>query len=195
VLPLPSESALIAKLIEVTLLQRLRTVALAVRGLVIEGAPSGRVYPDILLAGPRVGHRKVALDVKAARRNPGGRRTVSRITLGPFDKYFRYPDRKMAGSWLRYGDIDHHLDAIVLYDYLGGVVSNVEPLVVETWRVASRIRSSGTRNYMGAVMETDRLRAESGEFATEEEFLSYWRRFPIGPFSGEESLDSDANLD
>ena len=37
----------------------------------------------------------------------------------------------MAGSWIPYGDIDWHLDVIVLYDYLGGVITNVEPLVVE----------------------------------------------------------------
>lgn len=181
VLPLPSESALIAKLMEVTLLQRFRTVALAVRGLVVDGAPSGRVYPDILLSGSRLDHRKVALDVKAARRAPSGKRTVSRITLGPYDKYFRFPDRKMSGSWVAYGDIDHHLDAIVLYDYAGGVVSNVEALVAETWRVASRTRSSGTRNYMGAVMEVERLRQELGEFSSEAEFQAYWRSYPIGP--------------
>lgn len=195
VLPLPSESALIAKLIEVTLLQRFRTVALAVRGLVVDGAPSGRVYPDILISGPRLSHRKVALDVKAARRAPGGRRTVSRITLGPYDKYFRFPTAKMAGSWIPYGDIDHHLDAIVLYDYLGGVVSNVEPLVVETWRVASRVRSSGTRKYMGAVMEIDRLRREVGEFPSEEAFQAYWRAFPLGPVSTEAEAGPEAEPD
>jgi hypothetical protein len=183
VLPLPSEPALIAKLIEVTLLQRFRTIALAVRGLVVDGAPSGRVYPDILLSGPRLGHRKVALDVKTARRAAGGRRTVSRITLGPYDKYFRHPDRKMPGAWIPYGEIDHHLDVVVLYDYAAGVVSVVEPIVVETWRVATRIRSSGTRNYMGAVMEIDRLRHELGEFRDEAEFLSFWRNYPIGPIS------------
>ncbi|MCY7286701.1 MAG: hypothetical protein LH624_00210 [Cryobacterium sp.] len=179
VLPLPSESALIAKLIEVTLVQRFRTVALAVKGLIVDSAPSGRVYPDILLSGVRLGHQKVALDVKAARRAPGGKRTVSRITLGPFDKYFRFPNRKMSGSWIPYGDIDHHLDVIVLYDYVGGEISNVEALCVETWRVASRTRSSGTRNYMGAVMTLDGLRSERGEFADEGEFHSYWN-FPIG---------------
>lgn len=185
VLPLPSESSLIAKLMEVTLLTRFRTVALAVRGLTIDGAPSGRVYPDILLSGQRLDHRKVALDVKAARRAPGGRRTVSRITLGPYDKYFRFPDRKMPGSWLPYGDIDHHLDAIVLYDYAGGVVSNVEPLVVETWRVAAKMRSSGTRNYMGAVTEVERLRGEQGEFDSERDFLAHWRNYPLGPMRDE----------
>jgi hypothetical protein len=184
VLPLPSESALIAKLIEVTLLQRFRTVALAVRDLTVDGAPSGRVYPDILLSGPRLSHRKVAVDVKAARRGLGGRRTVSRITLGPYDKYFRYPERKMAGSWLPYGEIDWHLDAIVLYDYVGGVISNVEPLVTETWRVASTVRSSGTRHYIGAVMEIERLRNERGDFETADAFYRYWRELPIGPFVG-----------
>lgn len=191
VLPLPSDSSLIAKLMEVTLLTRFRTIALAVRGLTVDGAPSGRVYPDILISGQRLGHRKVALDVKAARRAPGGRRTVSRITLGPYDRYFRYPDRKMSGSWLPYGEIDHHLDAIVLYDYEGGVVSDVEALVVETWRVATRVRSSGTRNYMGAVMEIDRLRNERGEFESEAEFLSYWRNYPIAPMRAEPEPDFD----
>ncbi len=185
VLPLPSESSLIAKLMEVTLLTRFRTVALAVRGLTIDGAPSGRGYPDVLLSGQRLGHRRVALDVKAARRAPGGRRTASRITLGPYDKYFRFPDRKMPGSWLPYGDIDHHLDAIVLYDYAGGVISNVEALVVETWLVATKMRSSGTRNYMGAVTEVERLRREQGEFESEEAFLAYWRNYPIGPMRDE----------
>jgi len=179
VLPLPSESALIAKLIEVTLLQRFRTVALAVRGLTIDGAPSGRVYPDIMLSGLRLNHKKVGLDVKAARRAPRGLRTVSRITLGPYDKYFRFPDRKMAGSWIPYGEIDWHLDVIVLYDYLGGVITNVEPLVVETWRVASRVRSSGTRQYMGAVMEIDRLRKERGDFDSADAFYEHWRNHPL----------------
>lgn len=178
VLPLPSESALIAKLIEVTLLQRFRTVALAVSGLTIDGAPSGRVYPDILLSGPRLNYRKVALDVKAARRARGGLRTVSRITLGPYDKYFRYPDKKLAGSWIPYGEIDWHLDAIVLYDYLGGVITNVEPLVAETWRVASKVRSSGTRQYMGAVMEIERIRQERGDFDSADAFYQHWRNYP-----------------
>jgi hypothetical protein len=199
VLPLPSESALIAKLIEVTLLQRFRTVALAVKGLTVDGAPSGRVYPDILVSGSRLGHRKLSLDVKAARRAPGGRRTVSRITLGPYDKYFRFPDQKMAGSWIPYGDIDWHLDAIVIYDYVGGVISNVEPLVAETWRVASKVRSSGTRNYIGAIMEIDRLRSERGEFATADAFYEYWRAFPLGAYPlalgpAEPSVDDDATL-
>ena len=179
VLPLPSESALIAKLFEVTLLERFRTVGNAVRGLEIHGAPGTRTYPDIWLSGDRIGGRKVALEVKAARRAAGGRRTFSRITLGPYDKYFRNPDVKMSGAVLPYGEFNAHLDIIVLYDYEAGEVLNVEPLVVEKWRVASRQRSSGTRRYIGAVVEIDRLKREEGEFETAEQFYEFWRSVPL----------------
>jgi hypothetical protein len=179
VLPLPGESSLIAKLFEITLLERFRTVANAVSGLDVLGAPGTRTYPGIWLAGSRLG-RKVALEVKSARRAAGGARTESRITLGPYDKYFRHPEVKMSGCVLPYGEFAAHLDIIVLYDYDGGEISNVEPLVVETWRVASHKKSSGTRNYIGAVMETERLRKEDGEFASPDEFYDFWRAFPIG---------------
>jgi Restriction endonuclease EcoRV len=179
VLPLPSESALIAKLFEITLLERFRTVANAVRGLEIHGAPGTRTYPDIWLSGDRIGGRKIALEVKAARRNRTGTRTSSRITLGPYDKYFRNPEVKMAGAVLPYGEFTSHLAIIVLYDYEGGEISGVEPLVVEKWRVASRKRSSGTRKYFGAVMEIDRLRREQGEFASADEFYDFWQNVPL----------------
>jgi hypothetical protein len=177
VLPLPSESSLVAKLFEVTLLERFRTVANAVSGLDVLGAPGSRTYPDIWLAGARLGGRKIALEVKSARRAPGGHRTSSRITLGPYDTYFRNPSVKMAGCVLPYGEFSAHLDIVVLYDYDGGEISNVEPLVVETWRVASRKESSGTRNYIGAVSELERLRTEQGEFDSPEGFYSYWRSY------------------
>jgi hypothetical protein len=179
VLPLPSESSLIAKLFEVTLLERFRTVANAVRGLEIHGAPGTRTYPDIWLSGDRIAGRKIALEVKAARRNRAATRTSSRITLGPYDKYFRNPDVKMSGAVLPYGEFSTHLDIIVLYDYEGGEILKVEPLVVEKWRVASRKKSSGTRKYIGAVMEIDRLKREQGEFASAEDFYDYWRNFPL----------------
>ena len=179
VLPLPSESSVIAKLFEVTLLERFRTVAHAVPGLDVFGAPGTRTYPDIWLTGSRLEGKKVALEVKAARRAANKTRTVSRITLGPYDKYFRNPDLKMSGAVMAYGEFHAHLDIIVLYDYEAGEISAVEPLVVETWRVASRIKSSGTRNYIGAVMEIDRLRKEQGEFESSDEFYEFWRLFPL----------------
>jgi hypothetical protein len=190
VLPVPSESSVIAKLFEITLLERFRTVANAVSGLDVLGAPGSRTYPDIWLAGSRLGGRKIALEVKAARRARGGLRTSSRITLGPYDKYFRNPDVKMAGCVLPYGEFSDHLDIIVLYDYDGGEISNVETLVVETWRVASRKESSGTRSYIGAVNEIERLRKEQGEFDSRESFLEFWRNYvrPPKKTAGQQSV-------
>ena len=56
---------------------------------------------------------------------------------------------------------------------------NLEFIVNEPWRIASRQRSSTTREYIGAVMNIEKLRAGEGEFATREEFYEFWRRFPF----------------
>jgi hypothetical protein len=183
ILPLPQEPALIAKVIEVSVIEHLKRKAIAVRGLDVLGDLSGRGYPDVLLTGQALTGKKVAVDVKVARRKPrrSGRPTVtqSRITLGPFDSYFRRPDQPIPGVGVAYGDFAWHVDVIVLYDYLDGDVKEIEILVVETWRVASMKRSSTTRNYIGAVTNLDELRNEQSQFATEEEFLAFWRRQPV----------------
>lgn len=49
----------------------------------------------------------------------------------------------------------------------------------EPWRIASRDRSSTTREYIGAVQDLDSLRAGRGAFATPEAFYDYWRWFPF----------------
>lgn len=187
VLPLPAEPALIAKVIEVSMIEDLKRKAVGVRGLDVFDDLSGRGYPDLLLTGQALGGRKVAVDVKVARRKP--RRigvptvTQSRITLGPFDSYFRRPEQPIPGVGIAYGDMAWHLDLIILYDYIDGDVENIETLVVETWRVASRRRSSTTRNYIGAVRNIDAVRAERGEFATQQEFLDFWRSQPVRGFA------------
>lgn len=188
-LPLPKESALIAKLIEVTILDHVRKKAFDLRPrLHVDGDESGRMYPDILLSGPALAHQIAAVDVKVARLTPVSewalkrakgkpvrRSTDSQITLGPFNSYFRYPDIKFPGALVAYGEIAWHFDIIVFYDFVDGIVENVEPVVVETWRVASRTISSGTRDYIGAVRRPDDIKAERGEFETKEAFYEYWR--------------------
>jgi hypothetical protein len=96
VVPLPKEPAVVAKVIEVTVIEHLKRKAYGVRGLDVLDDLSGRGYPDVLLAGQAVGGRRVAVDVKVARRKARRygppSRTQSRITLGPFDSYFRRPN-------------------------------------------------------------------------------------------------------
>jgi len=184
VVPLPKEPAVVAKVIEVSVTEHFKRKAYAVPGLDLLDDLSGRGYPDVLLAGRAVENRRVALVVKVARRKPradGSPPTVtqSRITLGPFDTYFRRPTEPIKGVGVAYGDMAWHLDLIVLYDWSEGEVRNLEVLVVETWRVASMQRSSETRNYIGAVTRIEDLRLEQGPFASAEEFYAYWRTVPI----------------
>lgn len=182
-LPLPKEPALIAKVVEVTVIEHLKRKAVGVPGLDVLEDLSGRGYPDILLSGRAVGSRRIAVDVKVARRNQlrtgAPTMTQSRITLGPFDSYFRRPEDPIPGVGVAYGAMAWHLDIIALYDYIDGDVENVELLVVETWRVASMRRSSTTRNYIGAVTRLSDLRTERGEFESEAAFHEYWRSQPI----------------
>jgi len=184
VIPLPKEPALVAKVIEVTVTEHFKRKAYAVPGLDVLDDLTGRGYPDILLAGSAVGTRRVALDVKVARRklrrDGHPRRTQSRITLGPFDSYFRRPSDPIPGVGVAYGDMAWHLDLIVLYDWESADVENVEILAAETWRVASAKRSSTTRNHIGAVDSIEDLRLERGEFATIEAFCDFWRSQPVG---------------
>jgi hypothetical protein len=183
VLPLPPEPALIAKVIEVSIIEHVKRKAVGLRGLDVFDDLSGRGYPDMLFTGRATEGKKIAVDVKVARRNVlkkgSPTRTQSRITLGPFDSYFRRPDDPIPGVGVAYGDLSWHVDLIALYDYVDGDVENVEILVVETWRVASRKRSSTTRNYIGAVDDLRDLRAERGAFDTIDEFYEYWRSQPI----------------
>lgn len=183
VIPLPKEPAVVAKVVEVSVTEHFKRKAYAVPGLDVLDDLSGRGYPDVLLAGRAVGNRRVALDVKVARRKPRKvgqpTKTQSRITLGPFDSYFRRPSAPIPGVGVAYGDMAWHIDLIVLYDWVDGGVENVEVLVVETWRVASMKRSSTTRNYIGAMDGLDDLREERGAFERIEDFYAYWRSQPV----------------
>jgi hypothetical protein len=45
----------------------------------------------------------------------------------------------------------------------------------ETWRIASKARASGTREYIGSVQRIGDLVAGRGEFESADEFYAYWR--------------------
>ena len=178
-LPLPKEPAALANVLEVSLvdfvLDRIDETegAEARRG-------TERGYPDIEISGQAFGGGYHALDVKVARRAQSGRRTQSRITLYTGNTYFRYPQLRWPGTFRPFQDYSSHLDLIAIYTFNPESVSHIEDLellVHEAWRVASRQRSSTTREYIGAVQVIEDLRAGRGEFETEEDFYRYWRRF------------------
>lgn len=184
-LPLPKEPAALANILEVSLVDFLLEEteklpdATAQRG-------TERGYPDLELSGAAFGGGHHAVDVKIARRNKSGKGTQSRITLYTGNTYFRYPSLQWPGTFRAFEDYASHLDLLGIYtldESIPGRIRDLELLVHEPWRIASKQRSSTTREYIGAVQNLDDLRKGRGTFATEEAFYKYWRafRFKIGP--------------
>src|SRR5262249_31576534 len=134
----------------------------------------------IEISGKKFGSSFHAVDVKVARIKKGGRQTQSRITLYTGNTFFRYPALKWAGTFRPFDDYVSHIDVIALYKFNEKTLSRIEDIeiiVQEPWRIASKERSSTTREYIGAVLSVGDLRAGRGTFATEEDFYKFWRKF------------------
>jgi hypothetical protein len=177
-LPLPKEPAALANIVEVAvvdfLLEKLDGAAVELtRG-------TERGYPDLEM---KVDGKYFAVDVKVARRKvnkkgvPTGK-TDSRITLYTGNTFFLHPQVKWPAILRPFNEYEGHIDIICLYTLNRATASRVddfEVLVAETWKIASKQRSSTTREYLGAVDNIDRLRNEQGEFATADDFYKFWR--------------------
>ena len=187
-LPLPRESAALANVIEDDLRTFLfaRLDTLREEGEDVSYASAGeRGYPDMELEGGFFGGGVHAADIKVAQRGAvpkkptTQRRTQSRITLYTGNTYFKEPTLRWPGTLRPFADYAGHVDVVVLYDMVAGPhrVENVEIVVHEPWRIASRERSSTTREYIGAVQELDRLVEGRGDFDSAAAFYKYWRAF------------------
>lgn len=183
--PLPKEPAALANVLEVSLVDFLLEEAKGLPGATARRGTE-RGYPDLELSGPAFGGGHHAVDVKIARRNKNGRATQSRITLYTGNTYFRYPSLQWPGTLRPFDDYASHVDLIGIYtldESMAGRIRDLELLVHEPWRIASKMRSSTTREYIGAVQRLEDLRAGQGEFETEDDFYKFWRKysFKIGP--------------
>ena len=141
-----------------------------------------RGYPDIEISSKKFGGRFHAVDVKVARIKKNGKQTQSRITLYTGNTFFRYPSLGWAGTFRPFEDYASHVDVIALYKFNDKSLSRIEDIeiiVQEPWRIASKERSSTTREYLGAVLSIDELRNGKGAFETEEEFYKFWRKYPF----------------
>jgi len=178
-LPLPKEPAALANILEVSVVDYLIERVEGTLGLeVARGTERG--YPDLEFTGPALDGQFYSVDVKVARRARGGRRTQSRITLYTGNTFFRFPQLHWPGTFRPFDDYARHLSLICIYtleEVAPSRASNLELLLHETWRIASRQRSSTTREYLGAVVNIDALRNGEGEFESPEDFYRYWRRF------------------
>lgn len=143
-----------------------------------------REYPELTLYGGNIGEGKVAIDVKTARRDKDNPNRTSRMTLGSHGGYFRYPNQKRAGCVFPYGEYTEHWIIGFIYDWNAGrisleLVSNIEIIIQEKWKIASRYTGTGDTAAIGSVNEINRLRAGEGDFSSEEDFVDYWRSRPV----------------
>lgn len=180
-LPLPTEPAALANVLEVSIVDFLLKAIDRTDGIEARRGTE-RGYPDLELTGPALGGRFHAVDVKVARRDNTKQRlrTQSRITLYTGNTYFKWPNLHWPGTFRPFADYASHLDIIVIYTLnrdLRSRVDDLEIIVQEPWRIASKQRSSTTREYIGAVTVISDLRAGKGEFETPEDFYSFWHRY------------------
>ncbi len=176
-LPLPSEPAALANVMEIELRQHLLHAAAGRPDVeVIEGTE--RSYPDLEIHGSAFGDGPRAVDIKCARRNKTGTSLNNRIALYTGNTYFLWPQLKFSGILRPFGEYHEHLSIVVVYTFkkdLPERIADVEVLVHESWRIGSRKRASATREYIGSINRIEDLVAGEGEFETADEFYKYWR--------------------
>lgn len=180
-LPLPKEPAALANILEVSILNFLETRIDGVPGATMRRGTE-RGYPDLEISGEAFGGGYHAIDVKSARRARNLTQTQSRITLYTGNTYFRWPDLHWPGTFRPFNEYASHLDLLLVYtlnETSNARVEDLEVIVQEPWRIASRERSSTTREYIGAVTSIAALRSGEGAFETPRAFYEYWRRFPF----------------
>lgn len=154
------------------------------QGIKVIESSNTREYPDLTLLGGPLGKEVIALDIKTGRRD--GNRTG--FTLGSYWGYFRRPEKKMAGCRLPYSQFSQHWIIGFIYDWNENtdtlhMVSNIEAIVQEKWKLASRSTGTGTTTAIGSIKDIKRLKAGNGDFKTEKEFLKYWRNYKRNNFN------------
>ena len=176
-LPLPTEPAALANLIEIELREHLGAAANKTRGASI-GLGTERSYPDIELAGPAFGESCHAVDIKCARRAKSGKSLQSSIALYTGNTYFLWPQLKFSGILRPYDDYASHLVIVAIYDFHADRperISDLRLISHDSWRIASKNRASATREYIGSVRRIEELIDGRGDFDSQEEFETYWR--------------------
>jgi len=176
-LPLPSEPAALANVMEIELRKHLLDAATLTPDVhAREGTE--RSYPDLEFSGGPFGDGPRAVDIKCARRRRSGVALNNRIALYTGNTYFLWPQLKFSGILRPFGEYQEHISVVVIYTFRPDIperITDVEVVAHETWRIASRARASATREYIGSIQNIADLVAGNGEFSSPEEFYSYWR--------------------
>jgi hypothetical protein len=143
---------------------------------IIEGG--AREYPEITAFGGKLGQGKIAMDIKTTRRVSKNR--ISGFSIGSYAGYFLHPERKLPGCKFPYGEFKQHWLIGFIYSWNPDVdslrmVSNIEVVVNEKWKLASKFTATGTTFAISSVRDLERLRNGKGDFSSPAEFEAFWR--------------------
>lgn len=143
---------------------------------IIQGG--AREYPEITAYGGRLGRKKIAIDIKTTRRISKNR--ISGFSIGSYAGYFLHPERKLPGCKFPYGEFKEHWIIGFIYSWHPDadslhMVTNIEVIVSEKWRIASKSTATGTTFAISSVRDLERLRKGQGYFNSPEEFETFWK--------------------
>lgn len=185
VIDVPAESRAISAIFEKLVVGQIKPIA-EKYGCEFERG-GGREYPDITLLDIPDFEGKIAIDVKTSRKESANR--IRGFTLGTCLGYFRTPDRKVGTVRYPYGDYAQHWIVGLCYGYetyqreASGIaeeafrITDIDLIVHEKWRIASRRTGSGTTKHMRSITNIKESKSGRGEFSSKEEFLKYWRNY------------------
>lgn len=182
---IPTDSRAISAIFEELVIARIKPIAEKYNCTFEESG--GRQYPDVTLRDIPGLEGKIAIDVKTSRKKSTN--SIGGFTIGTYLGYFRNPDTKVGTIRYPYNDYGQHWIIGICYNFEtyeethGDVVeekfriTDLDVIVQEKWRIASRQTGSGTTKHMRSVTNIDDLKSGRGEFRSEDEFLQYWRNY------------------
>jgi hypothetical protein len=137
-----------------------------------------REYPEITAFGGRLGEGKIAFDIKTTRRL--SRNRVSGFSIGSYAGYFLHPEHKLPGCKFPYAEFKEHWLVGFVYTWNPNadslhMVDNIEVIISEKWKIASKSTATGTTFAISSVRDLDKLRKGEGDFDSSAEFENFWR--------------------
>ncbi len=192
VFPIPSDTKVISKAIELAILPVLEAFAQR-NNFTIEPSIYQNHYPDVTLTHHYTGFR-YAVDIKSSYRIDD--RRVNGMTLGTYTGYFRernsrknilYPYSSYHGHYVlgiiysRYNADQEQMRVYSLEDieHIPAIVGDFRMFFHEKYKIASDKPGSGNTRNIGSVIEIEKLVAGTGPFAElgEEVFDDYWMHY------------------
>ncbi|MXY61248.1 MAG: restriction endonuclease [Cenarchaeum sp. SB0665_bin_23] len=193
VYPLGSDTKVISTLFEIVARQAVTRYADSTGMQLIEPTKQNH-YPDFTLMRDNGDREKIALDVKTTYRKEGQSRF--NYTLGSYTSYIHletegknivFPYSEYGQHWVIgfvYKRAEGKRDTtgrIYSFDTLEQIpipFNDVEVFMQEKWRIAGDRAGSGNTANIGSINGTlDDFRSGDGVFASEAEFLEYWRGY------------------